>query len=184
MPVVASHSAVMAIVESPRNLSDADMRRVADSGGVVHIVAFSAYLRPMTEEAEVELAEIRRSFGIETDSELEGLDSETRQRYDTQMLGLLRRAPRAAVADLVDAIDYAVNLIGIEHVGIATDFNHGGGLIGWKDASEAHNVTAELMRRGYSDADIARLWGENWLRVFQAVTDYADRLRTAGAISP
>lgn len=178
-PVVASHSAVMALVDSPRNLADEDMQRVADSGGVVHIVAFSAYLRNMPEELLEEMAQIRLRFDIKEDSDLTRLDLETRQRYDREMLDLIRRAPPAAVADLVNAIDYAVELIGIDHVGIATDFNHGGGLIGFKDESEAYNVTAELMRHGYSDQDIAKLWGENWLRVFQAVTDQAATEHTA-----
>ena len=184
VPVVASHSAVMAIVETPRNLADEDMRRVADSGGVVHIVAFSAYLRDMPEEMNTQMAQIRRRFNINAETDVEALGLEDRKRYDQEMLDLIRRAPPAAVADLVDAIDYAVKLIGIDHVGIATDFNHGGGLIGFKDESEAYNVTAELMRRGYSDGDIAKLWGENWLRVFQAVTDYAEDLKTASLASP
>jgi membrane dipeptidase len=173
-PVVASHSAVMAIVDTPRNLADEDMQRVADSGGVVHIVAFSAYLRNMPEEFLEEMAQIRRRFNVTEEAHVSRLDLESRQRYDRKILDLLRRAPPATVADLVTAIDYTVKLIGIDHVGIATDFNHGGGLIGFQDESEAYNVTAELMRRGYSDEDIAKIWGENWLRVFQAVTEQAD----------
>jgi membrane dipeptidase len=178
-PVVASHSAVMAIVDTPRNLADEDMRRIAESGGVVHIVAFSAYLRNLPEALLEEMAQIRQRFNIKDETDITRLDLDTRQRYDKDMLDLLRRAPPAAVADLVNAIDYAVELIGIDHVGIATDFNHGGGLIGFADESEAYNVTAELMRRGYSDEDIAKLWGENWLRVFQAVTELAGKAPAA-----
>jgi membrane dipeptidase len=80
------------------------------------------------------------------------------------------------VSDLVDHIDYAVALIGIDHVGISSDFDGGGGVVGWNDASETLNVSAELMRRGYSEADIAKLWGENFLRVWRE----AERLATAG----
>jgi membrane dipeptidase len=75
-------------------------------------------------------------------------------------------APRGTVAQLVDAITYAVKTIGIEHVGIASDFNHGGGVLGWDDEGECQNVTAELLRRGYSRKDIAKLWGGNFLRVW------------------
>jgi membrane dipeptidase len=71
------------------------------------------------------------------------------------------------VSDLVDHVDYAVQRIGIDHVGIASDFDGGGGVAGWNDASETPNVTAELLRRGYSEADIAKLWGENLLRVWR-----------------
>ena len=72
------------------------------------------------------------------------------------------------MADFVDHIDYAVKLIGIDHVGISSDFDGGGGIDGWRDASETMNVTAELIRRGYSEADIRRLWGGNTLRVWRA----------------
>ena len=70
------------------------------------------------------------------------------------------------MAQLVDAITYAVKRIGIDHVGIASDFNHGGGIAGWQNEGEAQNVTAELLRRGYSERDIGKLWGGNFLRVW------------------
>jgi microsomal dipeptidase-like Zn-dependent dipeptidase len=79
--------------------------------------------------------------------------------------------PTATVSDLVDAIDHAVARVGIDHVGIASDFNHAGGLADWTDVGQNLNVTAELLRRGYAEADIAKLWGENFLRVWQAVID-------------
>lgn len=88
----------------------------------------------------------------------------------------LRKAPEAAeagapaapatVAQLVDSISYAVKKIGIDHVGISSDFNHGGGVAGWQNEGEAQNVTVELLRRGYSERDIAKLWGDNFLRVW------------------
>jgi microsomal dipeptidase-like Zn-dependent dipeptidase len=83
----------------------------------------------------------------------------------------LRKAPEgvkagpATVAQLVDAIAYAIKRIGVDHVGIASDFNHGGGVQGWNNEGEAQNVTVELLRRGYSERDIAKLWGGNFLRV-------------------
>jgi len=78
-------------------------------------------------------------------------------------------APEATVADFVDHIDHAVAVAGVDHVGIASDFDGGGGIIGWKDASETQNVTAELVARGYSEDDIAKIWGGNLLRVMEAV---------------
>jgi microsomal dipeptidase-like Zn-dependent dipeptidase len=75
-------------------------------------------------------------------------------------------AAPATVPQLVDAIVYAVKKIGIDHVGISSDFNHGGGVEGWEDEGQAQNVTAELLRRGYSERDIAKLWGGNFLRVW------------------
>jgi membrane dipeptidase len=84
--------------------------------------------------------------------------------------------PKATLNDYVDQIDYVVKRIGVDHVGIGTDFNHGAGIIGFDDEGQAPNVTRELVRRGYSDADIRKIWGENFLRVFAAVETTAKRL--------
>jgi len=81
----------------------------------------------------------------------------------------------ATVAQLVDAITYAVKKVGVDHVGIASDFNHGGGVAGWENEGECQNVTVELLRRGYSEGDIAKLWGGNFLRVWAE----AQKARTA-----
>ena len=77
--------------------------------------------------------------------------------------------PRATVKDFVDHIDYAVKLIGIEHVGISSDFDGGGGVTGWNDASETFNVTLELVKRGYTEEQIAKIWSGNLLRVMGEV---------------
>lgn len=71
------------------------------------------------------------------------------------------RSYTALVTSFVDHIDYMVDLIGIDHVGISSDFDGGGGVLGWIDASETFNVTLELVKRNYSEQDIAKLWGEN-----------------------
>jgi membrane dipeptidase len=73
------------------------------------------------------------------------------------------------VDDFVDHIDYMVKLIGIDHVGISSDFDGGGGIQGWNDASETYNVTLELVKRGYTQDQINKLWGENLLRVLDEV---------------
>ena len=84
-------------------------------------------------------------------------------------------APPATVADFVDHIDYLVDLIGIDHVGISSDFDGGGGLVGWNDASESFNVTLELVRRGYTEAQIGQLWSGNLLRVLDEVQRIAEQ---------
>jgi membrane dipeptidase len=84
-------------------------------------------------------------------------------------------APPATVAQLVDALDYAVKKIGVDHVGISSDFNHGGGVAGWQNEGEAQNVTVELLRRGYTEKDIAKLWGGNFLRVWGEAQKAAKR---------
>ena len=84
-------------------------------------------------------------------------------------------APEARVKNFVDHIEHAVKIAGIDHVGIASDFDGGGGIVGWKDASETQNVTAELVKRGYSEEDIGKIWGGNLLRVMEAVEKEAAR---------
>jgi membrane dipeptidase len=84
--------------------------------------------------------------------------------------------PPVDVKDFVDHIDYMVEKIGIDHVGISSDFDGGGGIEGWSDASETFNITLELVKRGYSEEEIAKLWGENLLRVLDEVQAVAERL--------
>jgi membrane dipeptidase len=88
-------------------------------------------------------------------------------------------APEAvSVLDFVNHIDYLVNLIGIDHVGISSDFDGGGGIAGWSDASETKNVTAALVKRGYSQEQINKLWGENLLRVLDEVQAVSLKLKS------
>jgi membrane dipeptidase len=77
--------------------------------------------------------------------------------------------PRANVKDFVDHIDYIVKTIGLDHVGISSDFDGGGGVEGWNDASETFNVTLELVRRGYTEEQIGKIWSGNLLRVMEQV---------------
>jgi membrane dipeptidase len=88
--------------------------------------------------------------------------------------------PVATVKDFVDHIDYAVRLIGLDHVGISSDFDGGGGVEGWRDATETFNVTLELVRRGYTEAQIAKIWGGNLLRVLDEVQQVSARLQRQG----
>src|SRR5204862_5333746 len=88
-------------------------------------------------------------------------------------------AGRATVQDFVDHIDYAVKLIGIDHVGISSDFDGGGGVDGWSGADETFNVTLELVRRGYTEPQIAKLWSGNLLRVLDQVQAVAKKLQQA-----
>jgi membrane dipeptidase len=86
-------------------------------------------------------------------------------------------SPRANVKDFVNHIDYAVKLIGIDHVGISSDFDGGGGIDGWNSAADAFNVTLELVRRGYTEEQIGKLWSGNLLRVWGEVEKVGQRLR-------
>ena len=89
-----------------------------------------------------------------------------------------REDPPPNMDDFMDHIDYMVNKIGIDHVGISSDFDGGGGIVGWNDASETMNVTTALRERGYSESEIEQLWGGNLLRVLDEVQDIAEKLQT------
>jgi len=168
-PVIASHSGVRGVVDATRNLSDEELDALAAKGGVIHIVAFKSYLvRPSADYAD-KVRGLRRTFGLTEAFEKTGdgtaaLSAEKRLDYTHQLGGLLRDA---TVADLADSIDYAVKRIGIDHVGVGSDFNHGAGVTGWKNAGEAFGVTRELVRRGYSQSQVEKLWGGNFLRAWR-----------------
>jgi membrane dipeptidase len=170
-PVIASHSAVKGRVDAPRNLGDDELRGIAAKGGVVHIVAFAAWLRKSDEATAGYQREVLSAFGLATtDDPQTKLEAPAYQRYLAAYTAYSRRAwHNASLADYVDAIDYAVRLIGIDHVGLASDFNHGGGVTGFAHVGEAPNVTRELLRRGYTAPQIRKLWGENFLRVLREV---------------
>jgi membrane dipeptidase len=105
------------------------------------------------------------------------MDAETAAAYLAGMAEIDAQFARANVAELVDHIDHAVDVAGMDHVGIASDFDGGGGVVGWSNAAETGAVTAELVRRGYSEADIAKIWSGNLLRVLDEVEDAGRRIR-------
>jgi len=169
VPIIASHSGAMGVTESPRNLDDEQLRALAGNGGVVQLVALGAYIKALSPEQEAFKADLRAVMGIKDDKAFYAMSEIQRDAYYEALKPMYALAPPASVSDLVDHIDYTVKLIGIDHVGIASDFDGGGGVVGWEDASKTPNVTAELERRGYSEADIAKIWGGNLLRVMEAV---------------
>lgn len=179
-PLVASHSAPRAMVDIPRNLSDKEMQLIKNSGGVVQIVGFSQYLRPLTQGTQDKLNELRKRYDLPPlpnlamalmpgDPIIAAWSEQKFGEYAGQLYAILEEEPKASLKDLGDAIDYTVRKIGIDHVGISSDFNEGGGVKGWENVGEIRNVTAELLSRGYSEADITKLWGGNFLRVWDQV---------------
>ena len=175
-PVIASNSAIRKLRDHSWNLDDDQLVALRDSGGVVQVVAFGALL---TEDAALRRREynnIRGAFGMIPGQQPEELGAEPYEDYIGRMEALDERYPDATVADFVDHVDYAIRVIGIDHVGISSDFDGGGGIPGWNHAGEGLNVTIELVRRGYSEADIEKLWGGNLLRVMREVESIALQL--------
>jgi microsomal dipeptidase-like Zn-dependent dipeptidase len=164
-PVAATHSGVKGIVDNTRNLSDEELEMLKKNGGVIQMVAFSNYVRPIPKEITEQQKALQAEFGVEGEGPA-ALNPARRKEYTDRNAAILAKVPRGTVAQFVDTIDYAVKKIGADHVGIASDFNHGGGVVGWDNEGEAVNVTVELLRRGYSEKDIGKLWGGDFLRVW------------------
>ncbi|MCR9196702.1 MAG: dipeptidase [Hyphomonas sp.] len=172
LPVIASHSNAKALSDVTRNLSDEEIDRIGETGGVIHIAAFSAYLVDLSDpDLKASIRDVRLAAGLpETYSypyELywELKSDEEKMTFLTNMRALVGGE---TVSRMVDHIDYVVQRIGVDHVGIGSDFNHGGGIVGFEEASAALAVTEELVARGYTDEDINKIWGGNFLRVLDA----------------
>ena len=176
-PVIASHSAAQALTNVSRNLSDEELDRIAENGGVVHVPPFRGYLYDSADETlDANIRRARREAGLPEDYlypfelywELE--DEAVQQAFLQSVSELLGPG---SVDMMLDHIDYIARRIGVDHVGIGTDFNHGSGGTGFMGAADAMNVTAGLLERGFTEEDIRKIWGGNFLRVFTAATEQA-----------
>jgi microsomal dipeptidase-like Zn-dependent dipeptidase len=172
-PVAATHSGVKGIVDNTRNLSDEELEILKKNGGVIQMVAFSNYVRPIPKEITDRQKALRAEFGLEGEAGPATLPEARRKEYTERNAAITAKIPRGTVSQFVDTIDYGVKNIGVDHVGISSDFNHGGGVIGWDNEGDAVNVTVELLRRGYSEKDIGKLWGGNFLRVWEKAQSLA-----------
>ena len=195
-PVIASHSSARAMNDVSRNLDDEQLMMLKENGGVIQTVAFRSYVnseknaanRRKTNEVMAEIA-AREGFEIKPGAMLRGMQGDQRSAYieeyrafqdkheEEMTKAVNAEAPPVDVADFADHIDYLVEKIGIEHVGISSDFDGGGGVDGWNDASETFNVTLELVKRGYSEEEIGMLWSGNLLRVLDEVQAVAAKIQ-------
>ena len=180
-PVIASHSNARALTNVSRNLSDAEIRKLAQRGGVIHVAPFAGYLfDSLNPDIDAGIRALRRKAGIDEDYlypfELywEIGDASVKTEFLTGVRGLLGRI---SLDTMLDHIDHIVALVGADHVGIGTDFNHGSGIPGYIDASDSLNVTLGLLQRGYSESQIRKIWGGNFLRVWREV-------ERRGSVSP
>lgn len=195
-PIIASHSSARALSDHSRNLSDEQLLKMKENGGVIQAVALGTYVNRKKSEARNEkINEINERVAAEMGFEMMGrrdvmqLADADRDAYMEKYREIQDKAkpmieaevdpvaPPVDVADFVDHIDYMVKLIGIDHVGISSDFDGGGGIKGWEDASETFNVTLEMVRRGYSEEDISKIWSGNLLRVLDEVQAVAEKIQ-------
>lgn len=204
-PVIASHTGIRALANVSRNMDDEQLLALKKNGGVIQVVGLSAFVKADPPERAPALAKLRDELGIgasanpadsapvscpvETskpqpappaNSELDLVPAAKRADYTKRLAEIDSKWPaakRATVKDFVDSIDYAVKLIGLDHVGISSDFDGGGGVDGWNSSAEAFNVTLELVRHGYSEQQIGKLWSGNLLRVWGEVEKVAKTLQ-------
>jgi membrane dipeptidase len=174
-PIIASHSCARALSDNPRNLTDDELRALARNGGVIQICFLSAYVKKPdpNPERDQALRELQAKYGRLRDVQDEALRSKARAEYED----LNRRLPesRATVSDLVDHIDHVRKTIGIDYVGLGTDFDGGGGVVGCDDVGGMIHVTEEMIRRGYTEKEIEKVWGANIMRVFDRVIAAASK---------
>jgi membrane dipeptidase len=167
-PVIASHSCSRALCNNPRNLSDSMLVALAGNGGVIQMCILSDYVKtpepnPARDSAR---ASVRKKY-----NNFDNLSEDEMKVARKEWYALDENYPQklATVSDVVDHIDHIVKIAGIDHVGIGTDFDGGGGVTGCFDASEMKNITKELITRGYSDDDIGKIWSGNLFRVMKQV---------------
>lgn len=174
-PVVASHSGVRAICDIQRNLSDEMLKQLALNGGVIQVCFVSSFLKKEkpNPERDKALQALREKYGSRREIRDEATRAKMREEYEA----IFEKYPveRAKVKDLVDHIDHVVKLVGVDYVGIGTDFDGGGELDGCEEVSQMPCITKELLRRGYSEEEIRKIWGGNLMRVFRRVVEIAEK---------
>jgi membrane dipeptidase len=199
-PVIASHSSARTLSDHSRNLDDEQLELIKANGGVVQAVAFRGYVsRTKTELRSAKSAEIiqqiadRQGFKfLASRADVMKLPEADRAAYTAKATAIRAEAapiikerlkdsaPDVNVSDFVNHIDYLVKKIGIDHVGISSDFDGGGGVEDWDNAAETFNVTLELVRRGYTKKQIEKIWSGNLLRVLDEVQKVSRDIQKKG----
>lgn len=180
-PVIASHSGCRARFDNARNLDDEQLEALAAGGGVIQIVAVGGFLNTPPPERKPAIREMVRRIGIPEKEEKTNFAEATEEQLSQYHRGIReidRLYPAAGIEQFIDHIDHAVKVAGIDHVGIGSDFDGGGSVRGFENHSDAPRVTLELLRRGYSQEQIEKIWGNNLLRVWREVETVANRLRS------
>ena len=174
-PIIASHSNAKTVSDVTRNLSDEEIDLIGENGGVIHVAAFKGYLINISEPEFIEkLVALHVAAGISIEYNYpfelywEIDDLAERSAFTAAVSELLGPA---STDNMIEHIDYIVDRIGIDHVGIGNDFNHGSGIDDYNDASEAMNLTEGLLERGYSETDINKIWSGNFLRILNAAAE-------------
>lgn len=170
-PVIASHSGARSVADHPRNIPDNIIREIAKKGGVIQVVAFSSYVKVNKKRTE-SIINLRDSILTMTgDNNFIPEKHMKLIEYKNGMDKINKKFPLPGIDSFIDHIDHIVDLVGIDYVGISSDFGGGGGIEGWSNASQTFNITNSLLLRGYSKDEVNKIWSENFLRVWKNVSN-------------
>jgi membrane dipeptidase len=176
-PVIASHSSVRAIAHHNRNMTDEMIKKLAAKGGVIQICLLDEYIKdPDTTSVKYQrMQQLEKRYKAGTDKMTEAEKDALFKEWDEVQAMSPEDMP--GVKELVDHIDHVKNLVGVDYVGIGSDFDGGGGLRDCADVSQFPNITMELLRKGYTEKEIRKIWGGNLLRVFKEVEKVASEIQ-------
>jgi membrane dipeptidase len=172
VPVIASHSGCKAVYDHPRNLDDGELRALAAGGGVIQVVSVPEFLTREADQRQKALEELVKRIdmpGYASRPDLDRATDKQRKAWQAGRKTIDQRYRVATIDDYIDHIDHAVKVAGVDHVGIGSDFDGGGGVPGFENHADSLNVTVALVRRGYSEEAIGKIWGGNFLRVWRDV---------------
>ncbi|MDC2996704.1 dipeptidase [Flavobacteriaceae bacterium] len=174
-PIIATHSNARSVTNHKRNMTDDMLKLIAKNGGVVQLTMLSNYLRDPAPNITAEKLKKELLSSIKPVDQMTTIEKETMRKRLNEIDENYPIAP-ANLKNVVDHIDHIVNVAGIDHVGIGCDFDGGGGINGVFDVSQVMNITVELVKRGYNEDQIAKIWGGNLIRVFSEVQTIAKKL--------
>lgn len=166
-PVILTHSGCKAVFDHPRNIDDARLKALADSGGVIQVEAFSSYMidTPKNPEREAAMAALMAKVGARNK-----MTEDQRAAFMAERAAIDAKWPmtKATFADFMNHLNHALKVAGVDHVGIGIDFDGGGGVVGLEDASDYWKISQALLAEGYTKADLEKIWSGNVLRLLRA----------------